>query len=147
MGKEIERKFLIKGETPFDNKTPKLIKQGYVIVEKNRHLRVRLIGNKGILGLKFINGPVRDEFEYPIDIEEANEIYNKCRWSLEKKRITGIIDDLSYDIDEYPNGIRVVEVEFPKERYKFKKPKWMGKEVSKNKKYSNITLAKKNLRF
>lgn len=149
MGKEIERKFLIKGEIPRKNIKEKLIKQGYIFIEKGKHLRIRLYMGKAILGLKFTKGIFRDEFETLLSLKDGKEIYNKCEHTVEKYRTTFKIGKNTYDIDRYPNGITVVEVEFQSESdaKKWKKPEWIGKEISGNRDYSNLRLASQNLKF
>ncbi len=149
MSKEIERKFLIKGEIPVKGNKPKLIKQGYIFIEKGKHLRIRLYMGKVILGLKFTKGIFRDEFETILSKKDGNEIYKKCDYTVEKYRTTFKIGSNTYDIDEYPNGITVVEVEFKSEvaAKKWEKPEWIGKEISGNNDYSNIRLASQNLKF
>jgi CYTH domain-containing protein len=41
MAKEIERRFLVRGEFPLDIGRPKLIKQGYIFAGKDKQLRIR----------------------------------------------------------------------------------------------------------
>ena len=63
---------------------------------------------------------------------------------LRKTRYKFTLDGYHYDVDVYSKFKRliVVEVEFESEEEadKFKKPKWLDKDVSKNKKYSNKKL-------
>ncbi len=152
MAKEIERKFLLtKGASiPIPAEHYKLrIKQGYIHVEKDKQVRIRVYKNKGVICLKYGKGKIRDEFEYEIPLKDAKEIYDKCKWRLEKKRLSFNKDGENYDIDSFPNGMVFVDVEFKsmKAMKKWKKPSWIGKEISNNPKYSNIRLAKKILTF
>jgi CYTH domain-containing protein len=155
MGKEIERKFLWDKPTPFDNifkETPVLIRQGYVFVEDHKHLRVRVYDTDDAeMCLKYTSDVVRDEYELDMLPFEALAIFNKCEWRLEKKRysVKDIEADVKYDFDEYPNGMRVVEVEFKTREAaeNFKVPDWLGNEISGVYEYSNITLAKQLLAF
>jgi len=159
MAKEIERKFLWDKATPFENlfkEIPVLIRQGYVFVEDEKHLRVRVYDTEDAdICLKYTSHLVRDEYEMHVLPFEALDIFNRCEWKLEKKRysIYDIDTDLDFgfklDFDEYPNGLRVVEVEFcsEKDANRFVPPSWLGKEVTGIYEYSNITLAKQNLKF
>lgn len=152
MAKEIERKFLLEKGTsiPIPEQHYKLnIKQGYIHVEKDKQIRVRVYKNKGVICLKYTKNQIRDEFEYDIPLKDAKEIYNKCKWKLEKKRISFTVGSENYDIDLFPNGMVYVEVEYKsiKAMNKWVKPKWIDKEISNKPKYSNIRLAKKKLSF
>ena len=79
----------------------------------------------------------------------AKSHWKKCTTTLEKFRNTKLIGSEHYDFDTYPNGIEIVEVEFKSEKdmNKWVKPKFIGREITGIKKYSNIILAKENLIF
>lgn len=151
MAKEIERKYLISEDFSKNLKTTtlyKFIQQGYIFLGENKHLRIRITDyNKCELGLKYTNGIERDEYEYQIPFKDAKEIYDRCEYTLEKKRYVLGDMDIKYEIDEYPNGLNVVEVELPTKEYVFIKPDWFLEEISNNINYSNIELAKQNLKF
>lgn len=152
MGKEIERKFLLAKGTSIpipDNFVKYDIKQGYIFAEKGKQVRVRLTKGKAILCIKFTGGFIRDEYEYEIPLKEGKEIYAKCTSKLEKHRLSFTVGNQTYDVDSYPNKITFVEVEFKsiKAAKKWKKPRWIGKEITGVGKYSNILLAKKKLKF
>jgi len=159
MAKEIERKFLMaKGASiPIPDNFVKLnIKQAYISVEKDKQVRVRLTREgkwmeKATICVKYTAKLVRDEFEFDVELPEAKNLYKKCDWAIEKKRLAFNLKGGTehYDVDTFPNGIIFVEVEFKSEKAmnKWKKPHWIGKEITGESKYSNITLAKKNLKF
>jgi CYTH domain-containing protein len=159
MGKEIERKFLLaKGASiPIPNNFQKLsIKQGYIHAEKGKQVRVRItkLGKLEIANvcIKYTSGLVRDEFDFEVgSLKEAKELYKLCKWSLEKKRLTFQRGKEHYDVDTYPNGMQWVEVEFKSiadmKKWEKNKPHWIGKEITNARKYSNIALAKKKLKF
>ncbi len=151
MAKEIERKFLIKDSIPWDLGQQKLIKQGYVLIEENKHLRIRVVDNKAILGLKFLGEQVRDEYEYEIPLIDGLEILHKCTLRLEKIRntVSPFTADYVVDIDTYPNGLIVAEVEFKsvEDANNFNVIDWFGEEITGKREYSNITLAGQNLQF
>jgi len=151
MAKEIERKFLIETEISPNLGEQKLIKQGYVLLDKNKQLRVRVIDHKAFLCLKYTKNKVRDEYEYEIPLIDALEILSKCKYKLEKIRTTLSPHNGNYvvDVDTYPNGLTVAEVEFKSQEDcdAFKPIDWFGPEITGVKEYSNITLAKQKLHF
>ena len=149
MAEEIEKKYLIKGPIPKDISEPKLIKQGYIMIDKGRHLRVRLINGTAIIALKFTNEDIRKEFEYTVPYIDGKQMYERCEFFLEKLRFIIHHDGVKYELDSYPNGLKVVEVEFrtQEDANNFKIPSWLGEEVTKLKEYSNITIAKEKLTF
>jgi CYTH domain-containing protein len=164
MAKEIERKFLLAegASIPIPEGYMRLsIKQGYIHVEKGKQIRVRLtkFGKRESANvcIKYTSGLVRDEFDFFVgsllegSLKEAKELYKKCEFFLEKKRLTFQRGKEHYDVDTYPNGMQWVEVEFKSikdmKKWEKKKPHWIGKEITDVRKYSNIALAKKKLKF
>ena len=151
MAKEIERKFLIDKPITWDLGEQKLIKQGYVILDKDKQLRVRVMDHKSFLCLKYTKDKVRDEYEYEIPLLDGLEILGKCKNKLEKIRNTIHPYNQNYtvDVDTYPNGLVVAEVEFKtaEECEAFTTIDWFGEEITGQKEYSNITLAKQKLHF
>lgn len=153
MGKEIERKFLLTpgASIPIPRSFFKTqIKQGYIHAEKGKQIRVRITDNNGCsIGIKYTGELVRDEFEYTIPLKDAKALYEKCDWKIEKRRLTFKRGSECYDVDQFPNGVIFVEVEFKsiKKMGQWQKPHWIGEEITDNPKYSNIVLAKKNLKF
>lgn len=155
MAQEIERKFLLaEGATSpvFGDFTKDKLRQGYISGDKEKNVRIRLTGGKtpkAILGIKFTNDAITDEFEYEIPMDEGLQIYEKAEFKLEKKRLSFDINKVHYDLDIYPNGLQIVEAEFKsvEQMEKWVKPVWIGEEVSKQSEYSNVVLAKQNLLF
>jgi len=152
MGKEIERKFLLNSdiEVPMTLGYQSFyIKQGYLLAEKGKQVRIRITPLNAVIGIKFTENVVRDEFEYEIPIIEGYEIYNKLTLTLEKVRTSFKDGHYHYDIDTFPNNMKFCEVEFEsiEAMNSWVKPSWLGKEITGVKKYSNIVLAKENLRF
>lgn len=161
MAKEIERKFLLtKGASiPIPEQFNKYkIKQAYISIEKDKQVRVRITKlyawESANICIKYTSKIVRDEFEFGADVKEAKLLYAKCDWSIEKKRLSfnsHVAPKVHYDVDSFPNGMQWVEVEFKsiKEMKLWEKniPHWIGKEITGVSKYSNITLAKKNLKW
>jgi adenylate cyclase len=160
MGKEIERKFLLaKGAIPIPEDYQKMdIKQAYLNIGKEQQIRVRIIKRGKTLTsqmcVKFTGKLIRDEFEYDIPLADAKVMYDKCKFSIEKKRLSFIShtkDKVHYDVDSFPNGMQWVEVEFSSikqmKSWEKNKPYWIGKEITGVSKFSNTTLAKKKIKF
>jgi CYTH domain-containing protein len=153
MGKEIERKFLLAegSSIPIPRVHRKyIIKQGYLHAEKGKQVRIRIYNDlKAYIGVKFTESQIRDEFEYPIPLEDGLVMYDKTQDKLEKKRLSFRRGKEHYDVDTFPNGLTFVEVEFKslKAMENWEKPSWMGEEITGVGEYSNIKLAKKNLMF
>ena len=78
MGKEIERKYLIKDDTWRKDASGTTYRQGYLSTVKERTVRVRTIDDKGFLTIKGITiGATRREYEYEIPMADANEMLDE----------------------------------------------------------------------
>jgi CYTH domain-containing protein len=148
MGLEIERKFLLKN----DNwktlvKEEISIKQGYLNSEKERTVRVRSYGNKGLITIKGKNKNLtRKEFEYEIPLTDALQMLNLAEQPIiEKTRFIATNKTHTWEIDVFEgvnNGLIVAEIELESETEQFDIPEWIGKEVSTDPKYYNASLIK-----
>jgi len=146
MGKEIERKFLVK-EGAWRQAKGTQYRQGYLNSTKERIVRVRTIDGRGYLTIKGLTvGASRMEFEYEIPLQDANELLNICEKPLiEKIRYTVEDGGMVWEIDEFAGdnqGLIVAEVELDSEDQPFHKPNWIGKEVTGDPRYFNSNLIK-----
>ena len=146
MGKEIERKFLVKGDD-WRSAVPVSYSQGYLNRDKNRTVRVRIAGAKAFLTVKGVStGCIRDEFEYDIPVTDAKELLEICEKPLIKKiRRVIIFEGNRWEIDEFLDenlGLTVAEIELVSENQIFKKPDWVAEEVTDNPDYYNSNLSK-----
>lgn len=148
MGKEIERKFLLKNEEwkQFISESY-LIKQGYLNSNPDRTVRVRILKDKGILTIKSKTvGISRLEFEYDIPLSDANELIELCEKPfIEKVRNIVVNKSQIWEIDEFGGenkGLVLAEIEIESESTKVDLPTWIGKEVSHDAKYFNSNLFK-----
>jgi len=145
MALEIERKFLLKEDT-WRSEQGTRYRQGYLNSVKERTVRVRTIGDKGYLTIKGASrGPVRTEYEYEIPVAEAEAMLDGlCEKPLiEKKRYKIEFKGLIWEVDEFfgeNQGLIVAEVELEKEDQAFRKPEWVGEEVTGDPKYFNANL-------
>ncbi len=148
MAKEIERKFLVKGEEYKTLAKGVNYRQGYLSTVKERTVRVRTIDSEGFLTVKGITvGASRAEYEYKIPAAEANEMLdNLCEKPIiEKNRYKIAQGKHTWEIDEFLGvnmGLIVAEIELTAEDEKFEKPSWIGEEVTGDPKYFNSNLIK-----
>jgi len=148
MGKEIERKYLVKLDawTPAGPGTP--FKQGYLNSQKERVVRVRIEGTKATLTIKGVTtGVTRSEFEYPLPVEDAAILLEQlCEQPLiDKHRHVEQHGGLTWEIDVFHGdnqGLVVAEVELASEDVKPELPAWAGAEVSSDPRYFNSNLLK-----
>jgi len=149
MGIEIERKFLLKDDSwrqQADTGTP--YRQGYLIGAKQASVRVRIEGDKAFLNIKSMTlGVTRHEYQYPIPLEEANELLETlCDKPLvEKTRYRVHHAGHEWEIDVFAGvntGLVVAEVELQSEQEKLELPSWAGVEVSDDPRYYNVNLVK-----
>ncbi len=142
---EIERKFLVINNK-YQNAKNVRIRQGYVCSTDNRVVRVRVKGEHGYLTLKNSTvGFARNEYEYEIPVDEANEM-------LETMCRKPIIDKIRYlyeyaghlwEVDEFHGsheGLVVAEIELEHINDAFEKPDFVGEEVTGNPRYYNSNL-------
>jgi len=146
---EIERKFLVTSDA-FKQEAFRQtrIVQGFLNTHPERIVRVRIKGDLGFLTVKGISnkaGTIRSEWETEISVDDAEQLLNLCE--------PGIIDKTRYEIkggnhifevDEFlgeNEGLIVAEVELNSEDEVFKKPSWLGKEVTGELKYYNSQLS------
>jgi adenylate cyclase len=146
MGVEIERKFLLRGEGWRALGTPTLLRQGYLNADPARTVRVRIEGDAGLLTIKSKNtGATRGEWEYPIPLQEAEELLDTLceRPLVEKYRRRIEHAGFTWEVDEFLGanaGLVVAEIELPSEDAAFDKPDWIGPEVTGDKRYYNSSL-------
>jgi len=145
MGKEIERKYLLKGDGWKGVKGTHYC-QGYLNSIKERTVRVRTIDDKGFLTVKGISvGATRLEYEYEIPEKDAKELLTElCEKPLiEKSRYKVEANGLIWEIDEFygeNEGLVVCEVELESEDQKIDLPSWVGEEVTSDPRYFNSNL-------
>ncbi|PWS27050.1 adenylate cyclase [Pedobacter yonginense] len=149
MGQEIERKFLINREQWLEVDKPigQHFRQGYILTDPNKTIRVRTTETKGFLTIKGIStGASRLEYEYEIPLSEATELLdNFAESELEKIRYVITFREKVWEVDEFLGdnfGLMVAEIELTSEDEAFDLPEWIDQEVTEDQKYynSNLTL-------
>ena len=150
MAQEIERKFLVKSNA-FKKESFEKIKivQGFLSTVPERTVRIRVTGDNGFITVKGIgnsSGVSRYEWEKEITVEDAMDllkisepgVINKTRFKVKSGEHTFEVDEF-YGENE---GLTIAEIELSSEDEEFKKPTWLGEEVTGDVKYYNAVLMK-----
>jgi adenylate cyclase len=148
-GREIERKFLVRRLPPSLKRSRRyMIAQGYLSAEPGgRQVRLRKKGKVASLTFKVARGNAREEREIRLSPKQFSALWPATRGRrLRKVRYEIPWKRHKIEIDVYRgenNGLVVAEVEFPNHtaRRRFKPPGWFGREVTGEKRYSNLRLA------
>jgi len=149
MAIEIERKFLLKDDSwrqLADAGTS--FRQGYLIGAKQASVRVRIEGDRAFLNIKGMTlGVKRPEYQYPLPLDEANELLDTLcvKPLVEKTRYIIHYASHEWEIDEFKGdnaGLIVAEVELASEDEPVTLPPWVGVEVSEDPRYYNVNLVK-----
>jgi len=149
--REIERKFLVKW-LPDNLKRSRsfVIEQGYLASESaGRQVRLRKTGRSASLTFKVRRGTHREEREIKLSPKQFAALWpGTTGRRLRKVRYEIPWENVLIELDIYRGrhaGLVVAEVEFPdRARYRrFKAPWWFGREVTGEKRYSNVRLALK----
>lgn len=143
---EIERKFLVDAQKWEPENDGKKIKQGYLMADNQKNVRVRIKGQKAYLTIKGQpQGIKRTELEYEIPVKDAEIMLKMIDGALvEKTRYEETVGDFTWEIDVFEGeneGLVLAEVELESEEDSPKLPDWITDEVSENEKYFNYYLA------
>ena len=148
MGAEIERKFLVEGDSwGAHAHAPQRLRQGYIGRGPDAVVRVRTIGARAFLTIKSPGASlVRAEYEYAIPPKDAEELLaNACAGQcIEKTRHRIEWDGLDWVIDEFNGpleGLVLAEIELYATDQDIELPAWAGREVTGVAGYSNEQLA------
>lgn len=150
---EIERKFLIKNDSWIkDVSSVHYIKQGYLMTDELKTLRIRKSNDEYFMTFKM---PVSSwgeytdvEIEKSITKEEFDLLFSKCKYTLFKIRHIVNYDGNTWEIDKFydknlpDGGTEMAEIELTSVDEKFSIPNWLGIEVTSDKRYKNINIAK-----
>lgn len=152
MGTEIERKFLVVGDAWREAAhKATAIRQGYLVTDDAKRIavRVRIKGDAANLNIKAVRGEdlaVRDEYEYPIPLGDAQTMLDTlCTGTrIDKVRYEVWVDGLLWEVDAFEGanaGLVVAEVELTDRDQAFAPPSWLGEEVTGDPRYLNQRLA------
>lgn len=154
MGIEIERKFLVVGEgwrAAAHAMVP--MAQGYLNDQRSldeghqrASVRVRMEGDRAFLNIKSREtGHTRQEFEYPLPVDDARALLELCVGGLVEKRRHLVRHGAHlWEVDEFSGdsaGLVVAEIELSSADEAFEPPPWLGAEATDCPRYYNLALA------
>ena len=149
MAREIERKFLVAGDFKQGASESFRLVQGYISTDPDRTVRVRIKGDQGFVTIKgrsSADGLSRYEWEKEIPVEEARELMNLCGPGvIDKTRHLVPFEGHVFEVDEFygsNQGLVLAEIELADEQETFRKPSWLGEEVTGDIRYYNSMLMK-----
>ena len=146
MAKEIERKFLVADQGwQIEAVRSERLRDGLIAAEDGRKARVRFYDDRATLCIKGRrDGLSRDEFEYPIPAQDAEEMLaSHCENLVEKTRHYVPAGPLVWTVDVYEGllaGIIIAEVELPAIDTPLPLPPWVGREVTGLQEYRKVNM-------
>lgn len=159
MGIEIERKFLVIGDDWRAQAHESVaMAQGYINdqaamrdgadgrVAQRASVRVRIAGDDGFINLKSRDaGHTRQEFDYPIPVDDARALLALCVGGVIDKRRHYVRHDRHlWEVDEFfgdSAGLVVAEIELDDADEAFERPHWVGVQVTDTQRYYNLALS------
>lgn len=154
MAIEIERKFLVVGDAWREAAHEVLpMAQGYLNDAASldsgtmrSSIRVRTSGDRAWLNIKSAGiGSSRQEFEYPVPVEDARALLGLCvGGTVDKQRHLVRHGAHLWEVDEFLGdnaGLVVAEIELGAVDEAFERPDWLGDEVTNDTRYYNLALA------
>lgn len=145
---EIERKFLIANDGwRSAARAGEVFVQGYLCGEGTASVRVRIEGECANINVKAaVIGASRAEYEYPIPLADARAMLAELCTAppVEKIRHRVPHGDHLWEVDVFEGanaGLVVAEVELNATDEDFRRPDWLGREVTEERCYYNHALA------
>jgi adenylate cyclase len=154
MALEIERKFLLCDESWRHGAGPGVaLRQGYLNdvtagSGSRASVRVRVGGGRGWLNIKSVTLDIeRLEFEYEIPVDDAQQLLDElCGGRIvDKTRFSVRYGAHLWEIDVFHGlneGLVVAELELSARDEQYEPPPWLGKEISGDARYYNVSLAR-----
>lgn len=151
---EIERKFLLASDAWRESVHAVIdMAQGYLndaasVAQgaQNASVRVRIEAEQAHLNIKSRElGARRQEFDYPIPLQDARALIGLCVGGIVEKRRHLLRHGAHlWEIDEFRGenaGLVVAEIELADENEDFMRPAWLGREVTHLARYYNLAIA------
>ncbi|GAD08457.1 Uncharacterized protein conserved in bacteria [Porphyromonas crevioricanis] len=145
---EIERKFLVPdlSAVPTPERTSHIV-QAYLRADSRAVVRIRILDEQAFLCVKSptdTSGLSRDEYEYPIPLEDAKAMMSLCLpGEIEKQRMLIRHEGLCWEVDVFSSpheGLVIAEIELSYPDQQINLPPWVGKEVTGDPQYYNANL-------
>lgn len=146
MALEIEHKFLLKNDHwRADIERSVSMKQAYLGGD-GVSIRVRISDQSATINIKQLRlGRQREEFEYPVPLEDGHRLFELAGGGkVEKTRHYIHFEEMLWEIDEFGgrnSGLVVAEIELEHVGQPFAVPPWAGREVTDEDRYYNVALA------
>jgi len=148
MGVEIERKYLVEGDSWRGQiVSATRIVQGY-LARGDVTVRARIRGDRAYLTVKGRSqGIARSEFEYEIPVADAETMLAELADGpvVEKTRNLVEVGGHTWELDVFSGaneGLVMAEIELADADEQFDLPQWAGAEVSDDPRYYNVNLAR-----
>jgi adenylate cyclase len=146
---EIERKYLVNMAMWLEIRNPAnsiFIQQAYLSSDPANSVRIRITDKNAFLTIKgATRGISRQEFEYPIPVQDGLEMLRMAGKSVILKRRYEIMHaGFKWEVDEFygeNEGLVMAEVELKSESDNPEWPEWIDKEVTGDPRYYNLRLA------
>jgi adenylate cyclase len=151
MALEIERKFLVTGKGWRGSWPMTPIRQGYLSIDPERAVRVRVAGDRAFLTVKGRPaggaGLQRPEFEYEIPPADAESLLAELclRPLIVKSRHHVTFQGAQWEVDEFAGenaGLVLAEIELARVDQPIELPDWAGAEVTTDPRYTNASLVR-----
>lgn len=146
MATEIEHKYLVTNDSYRSMAVEKHhIRQGYLLRDPERVVRVRVIDQQGRITIKGIShGDARAEYEYEIPFDDAVKLLDLCVPPIiEKTRHIVPYEGMTWEVDEFHGhrqGLVLAEIELPKAGACYSTPPFVGENVTSDQRYYNVNL-------
>jgi len=122
------------------------IRQAYLSTDPECTVRIRISGASALITIKGkTTGMSREEFEYPVPVDEARLMMHMARttWVIKDRHVI-MYKGYRWEVDEFHGGnegllLAEVELEFDGELPE--RPDWIEKEVTGDSRYYNLQLA------
>lgn len=142
---EIERKFLVncdEWKSYVDTSIP--ITQHYLVIDEGKTVRVRQYGEQYILTIKISTNSLMScvEIEKDLTKQEYDELAKHSLASISKIRYNlGWLYN-GWEVDVFANNLVIAEIELDSEDQHIDIPAWTSHEVTHDKKYKNVNMAR-----
>ncbi|MCB0914815.1 MAG: CYTH domain-containing protein [Actinobacteria bacterium] len=153
MGTEIERKFLVHGDSWREQvESERRIVQGYIAHTDTTTVRVRVVGEQAMLTIKGVShGISRSEYEYPVPVADALSMLEELATDpvIDKVRYLIPFGEHLWELDVFAGdnaGLVMAEIELADADEGFELPGWAGPEVSDDDRFYNVNLARRPFR-
>ncbi len=153
MGTEIERKFLVANEDWRNHVAgSQTMAQGYLSSDPQCSVRVRVSGDGANINIKSATLDIeRAEFEFAIPPAEARRVLEMFCGDKLVSKTRHLVPNAghTWEIDVFDGaneGLVVAEIELGRREEPFERPLWLGREVSGEKRYFNVSLIERPYR-